>query len=106
MNDIVTLKEVEQSVAPTTKENGVLFCLGDESTYPPEFTFVVTNIQDQPAYFDRKSLTWWTAKADHFGGDIYGRNDFYHFEDDMVLYWQPITFKKADVLFIPADSEK
>ena len=105
MNDIAVLKEDGQTAAPTMGENGVLFCRDDESTYPPEFTFVVTNVQDQPAYFDRKDCTWWTAKADKFGGDIYARNDFIHFDDDTDLYWQPIVFRKADVLFIPAGSE-
>lgn len=105
MGGIAVQNETKQGSMPIMGENGVLFRRDDESTFPPEFTFVVTNLQDQPVYFDRKDGTWWTAKADKFGGDIYARNDFIHFEDDMELYWQPIHFKKADVLFIPAGSE-
>lgn len=86
-------------------ENGTLFCRDDESTYPPEFTFVITNMQDEPAYYDRVTHTWWTAKADKHGGDLYARNDFYHYDADNKIYWQPIHFKKAETLLIPAGDE-
>lgn len=101
-NNIAVRDTNGQTAEPTMTENGTLFCRDDESTYPPEFTFVVTNIQDEPVYYDRKDHTWWTAKADRDGGDLYGRNDFYHQDDDVDIYWQPIVFKKTSVLFIPA----
>lgn len=87
-------------------ENGTLFCRDDESSYPPEFTFVITNMQDEPAYYDRVTHTWWTAKADKHGGDLYARNDFYHYDADEKIYWQPIHFKKADTLLILAGDER
>ncbi|MBQ4839800.1 hypothetical protein [Pseudoalteromonas luteoviolacea] len=89
-------------------ENGTLFVYGDESTYPPEFTFVVMNLQpDVPVYYDRKANRWWTAIADKDTDDIYARDEFYGYgsdegEDDDI-YWQPIEFKKSEVLFIPAE---
>lgn len=97
----------QPSHTPSMMENGVLFRRGDESSYPPEFTFVVTNLSNEPVYYNRKDCTWWTAKADRFGGDIYGRDDYFHYidDEDTQLYWQPISFKKADVLFIPIKSD-
>lgn len=86
-------------------ENGVLFRQDDERTYPPEFTFVVTNTHpNSPVYYDRVTQTWWTAIADKEGGDVYARDDLY-FQDmsELQLYWQPIEFKKAAVLLLPAD---
>ena len=43
-------------------ENGVLFDIDNEETYPPEYTFVVINLlPNVPVYFDREQKTWWTA---------------------------------------------
>lgn len=93
------------SVTPVTTEAGTHFIEDDVRTYPPEFTFVVTNLHDEPVYYDRKEKTWWTAKADKLGGDVYGRNDFYFLsgEDMTQLHWQPISFKKASVLLLTAE---
>ncbi|USD35629.1 MULTISPECIES: hypothetical protein [Vibrio] len=84
-------------------ENGVFFDIENEDTYPPEYTFVVINLlPNVPVYFDREQNTWWTATISKGDKDIYGFNDLYHYESDVEIFWQPIEFKKADVLFIPA----
>lgn len=100
-------KEVVQKTKPYGSENGTLFVYGDESTYPPEFTFVVMNLQpDVPVYYNRKENRWWTAIADNDAPDIYARDEFYGSdEDEEGIYWQPIEFKKSEVLFIPAEKE-
>jgi hypothetical protein len=85
-------------------ENGTLFVHQDVSTYPPEFTFVVISIlPNVPVFYDRKENRWWTAIADNQTPDIYSRDDLYHSDGKADIYWQPIEFKKADVLFISAD---
>jgi len=108
MTDLVTNSREIQSLETTTTENGVLFNYGDESTYPPEYTFVVINLlPNVPVYYDRKQNTWWTAIADKDAVDIFARNELYgHDEDGEEIYWQPIRFKKSEVLFIPAEKAK
>ena len=97
-----------QSLETTVTENGVLFNYDDESTYPPECTFVVINLlPNVPVYYDRKQNTWWTAIADKDAADIFSRNELYDCdEDEEEIYWQPIEFKKSDVLFIPAEKSQ
>lgn len=89
---------------PSMVENGVLFDINNEETYPPEYTFVVINVlPNVPVYFDREQNTWWTATISKGDKDMCGFNDLYDCEDDMEIYWQPIAFKKADALLIPGD---
>lgn len=85
------------------QENGVLFDIENEETYPPEYTFVVINVlPNVPVYFDREQNTWWTATVSKGDQDICGFNDLYNCDDDIKIFWQPIEFKKADALLIPA----
>lgn len=85
------------------QENGVLFDIENEETYPPEYTFVVINLlPNVPVYFDREQNTWWTATVSKGDQDICGFNDLYNCDDDIKIFWQPIEFKKADTLLIPA----
>lgn len=35
---------------------------------------------------------------------FYARNDLFHDNGEVDLYWQPIEFRKADILFIPAEN--
>jgi hypothetical protein len=103
------LVEIAEKSSPelTGSENGTLFVHEDKSTYPPEFTFVVINfLPNVPVYYDRKQNTWWTAIADKDTVDIFSRNDLYHDDGEEHIYWQPIEFKKSDVLFIPAEKAK
>jgi hypothetical protein len=75
-------------------ENGVRFNQDDESTFPPEYTFVVINLlPNSPVYYERESNTWWTAIADKDASDIYARNDLFHDKDVVDLYWKQIEFK-------------
>ncbi len=105
MTGIVEIEQANSS-KPIGAENGTLFIYEDESTYPPLCTFVVINLQPYvPVYYDRKANRWWTAIADKDAGDIYARDEFYGSdEDEEKIYWQPIEFKKEEVLFIPANS--
>ncbi|MGR5366977.1 hypothetical protein [Photobacterium damselae] len=92
-----------QDTSALMLENGVFFDIENEATYPPEYTFVVINLlPNVPVYFDRKQRTWWTATVSKGDKDIHGFNDLYHCDSDMEIFWQPIEFKKADVLLIPA----
>jgi hypothetical protein len=88
---------------PSLMEEGVLFNADDEGTYPPEFTFVVINLLPGiPVYFDRTQKTWWTAIAEKGAKDIYSRDALYHDDGNEDIYWQPITFRKAETLFLPS----
>jgi hypothetical protein len=89
-------------------ENGTLFAYEDKHSYPPEFTFVVINVlPNVPVYYDRKQNTWWTAIADKDTVDIFSRNELWGADDDEeAIYWQPIMFNKADVLFIPSEKNR
>jgi hypothetical protein len=106
MSGLVEIAE-KSSTEITDSENGTLFVHEDKSTYPPEFSFVVLNVlPNVPVYYDRNQNTWWTAIADNGGGDIYSRDDLYHDDGEYDIYWQPIEFKKSDVLFILAEKAK
>jgi len=85
-------------------EVGVLFDRDNVDTYPPEFTFVVINIlENVPVYYDRKKNTWWTAIAEKGSVDIFARDELYYVDmSEEKIYWQPISFTKAQTLFIPA----
>lgn len=109
MTGVVTIAQqanVNQAADPSMAENGTLFVRDDESTYPPEFKFVVTNVMPEvPVYYDRKDCRWWSPIVHPDVPDIYVRDDIGNI-DDVQLYWQPIEFRKAGILFIPAENSQ
>lgn len=77
---------------PAAFKTKVKFVEGDDSTYPPEGVFVITDaIPTLPAIYERSSGDWLFAEVEN---DVVSMRSYLFFENDSEdLYWHEIAFK-------------